>query len=459
MNDLTKGSITRHLLQLSAFLALTMVFQTLYFLADLYWVGRLGKDAIAAVSLSGNLLFVIMALTQTLGVGTTTLISHAAGQKDHERALLVFNQAFALSQLVGVAVTVLAFIARTSYCRWLAPDTVTAALAADYLLWFIPALGGQFAIVAMASGLRATGIVKPTVAIQVLSVLVNIILAPVLIFGWGLPRPLGVTGAALASFIAILVAVAIFYLYFRRKEKYLRFVPAQWKPQMKIWKGLVKVGLPAGGEFALTSVYLVLIYWIIRDFGSAAQAGFGIGGRLMQAMFLPTVAVGFAAAPLVGQNFGARNAPRVRQSFYAAVKLMLALMVVFTAVCQLAPAGLIRFFSHDPQVVAFGVEYLRIISWNFVAFGLAFVCSSVFQGIGNTVPPLAASSLRVVLFAVPAYWLSRQPGFGIREVWYLSVASVTLQAIVVVLLLRREFRRTLNFAPPSPEIGLASAGA
>jgi Na+-driven multidrug efflux pump len=148
------------------------------------------------------------------------------------------------------------------------------------------------------------------------------------------------------------------------------------------------------------------VYDIIAGFGAAAQAGFGIGARLMQAMFLPAVAIGFATAPVVGQNFGAGHAGRVRQTFYTAAMLSAAVMGIITLLCHIAPAVLVGGFSADPAVIAFGSEYLRIVSWNFVASGIIFAGSSALQGMGNTRPALLASSLRLVLFALPAYWLA-----------------------------------------------------
>src|SRR2546428_3363048 len=133
MHDLTQGSVRRHLLALSAFMAVSMVFQTLYYLADLYFVGRLGKEAIAAVGLAGNLMVVVLAITQTLSVGTTTLVSHAVGQKDHERASLVFNQAFALSLLVGAVVAVLVFGLPDRYAHWLTARHPPPRLVVLYL--------------------------------------------------------------------------------------------------------------------------------------------------------------------------------------------------------------------------------------------------------------------------------------------------------------------------------------
>jgi len=447
MHDLTKGSVTRHLLALSAFMAASMLFQTLYYLADLYFVGRLGKEAIAAVGLSGNWMMVVLAITQTLGVGTTTLISHAVGQKDHQRANLVFNQAFVLSQAVGLVVAALGFAARGQYCRWLGADVVTAGLGVQYLNWFIPALLLQFLMVAMGSALRGSGVVKPTVLIQILTVILNIVLAPVLILGWGTGRPLGVPGASLATFIAILAGTVVFWVYFLRPQNYLRFSLDSWRPRGSVWWGMTRVGLPAGGEFAMMSIYMVLVYWIIRNFGAAAQAGFGIGGRVMQSMFLPVMAISFAAAPLAGQNFGARNGERVRQTFRAASLLVSAIMILFTLLSHVAPEALIRAFSGEPEVIAFGAEYLRIISYNFLAVGLIFTSSSLFQGMGHTLPPLVCSSLRLLLFALPAFVLSQRPGFQIGEVWHLSVASVAIQAVLILLLVQREFRRRLVFAP------------
>ena len=445
MKDLTQGSVTRHLLHMSAFMAVSMVAQTLYLLADLYWVGHLGKEAIAAVGLAGNLTMIVLALTQMLGVGTTTLISHAAGQKDQPRAELVFNQSFVMSILVALALGLLGFLLMNPYCNSLSADAVTATLAKRYLLWFIPALLLQFPLVALGSALRATGIIKPTVGLQVLSVVLNIVLAPLLIFGIGPWPKLGVTGAALASFISILIADVLIVIYFEKKYHYLRFRFPLFRPQPKIWSKMLHIGVPAGAEFVLLFVYIMIVYGIIRGFGPAAQAGFGVGARVMQALFLPVVALSFAVAPVVGQNFGGRRADRIRQSVYSAIGIATAMMLVLTLIAHFVPAPLIHAFSNDPHVIDFGSDYLRIVSLNFVAAGIVFTTSSIFQGIGNTWPPLLSSMTRLFLFVFPAILVARTPGFEIKYVWYLSVTSQVLQACINLLLLRRELRKKLRF--------------
>ena len=461
---MTEGSVTKHLLQMAAFMGASMLVQTLYLLADLYWVGHLGKEAIAAVGVAGNLMMVVLAVTQTLGVGTTTAIAQAAGRKDQAAAELALNQSTSLSLFAGCLLGVIAFALRNVYSHGLSADATTAVLARSYLNWFIPALVLQFPLISLGAALRGGGIVKPVVGIQVLSVGINMLLAPLLIFGLGPFPRMGVSGAALATFFAILVADLLLWRYFHQHYKYLRLRLDQFAPRLSSWAGMLRIGLPAGAEFALMSVYIFLVYAIIRGFGAAAQAGFGVGARVMQALFLPVVALSFAVAPVVGQNFGGRRGERVRQSIYAAVLLSSAMMLVLTLLAQAAPAQLVGVFSRDRAVVAFGSDYLRIISLNFIAAGVAFTTSSVFQGIGNTFPPLFSSMTRLVLFAGPALWLSSRSGFQIRYVWYLSVGSIFAQACFNLLLLRRELRRKVvfedkqTFPPTITEPGGAVAG-
>lgn len=444
MKDLTKGPVGRHVLGLALFIALSTAFQTLYFLADLYFVGRLGKEAVAGVGLAGNLMFLVLALTQSLGVGATSLIAQSYGRKDLARAELLFNQALVLSSLSGLAFGVVAFALRGAYTRALAADAMTASLGAQYLDWFVPALFLQFPLVAMGAAFRGLGDLKVPTLIQVGTVVLNIALAPTLMFGWVTGRPMGVAGTGLASLIAVAAACVAFTLYFRRTASPVRFRRDQWAPRPGLWAEMLRIGLPAGGEFARVSVYMVLVYAIIKPFGAGAQAGFGIGLRIVQSLFLPCVAIAFATAPVAGQNYGARLGDRVRGAFYAAAGMSAVVMLSETVLCRLAPAALVRFFNADPAVVAFGSEYLRIISLNFLASGIVFVSSSVFQGMGNTLPPLASSSLRLVLFALPAWALSLRPGFELWQIWYLSVASVTLQLLVNMWLLHREFGRKLG---------------
>ena len=260
----------------------------------------------------------------------------------------------------------------------------------------------QFVMVAMGAALRGTGNFKPGTIVATATVILNMILAPFLIFGWGTGVPMGVAGAAISSLVAVAVGVIWLATYFIKPTDYLRLMPSQWAPQFPLWRQMLKIGLPAGAEFALMAVYMIVVYSISRPFGAAAQAGFGIGLRLVQAGFMPIVALGFSVAPVAGQNFGARLPDRVRKTYLTAAVMAVGYMALWAIGCHFAAAQLVRGFSADPGVIAVGEEYLRIIAWTFVGSGLVFVSSSMFQAIGNTLPPLAASFGRMLITAVPA---------------------------------------------------------
>ena len=452
MKDLTQGPIVRALVAMAVPIAIGMLFQTLYLLVDLYFVARLGDAAIAGVAGAGTAAFVVMALTQMLGVGTVALVSHAVGRKDQAEANLVFNQSVLLSGICGALTLVAGFVLSGPFLRAIAADPAVVAAGTSYLYWYTPGLALQFALVAMGSALRGTGIVQPTMMVQMLTVVLNTILAPILISGWGTHHPLGPAGAGLASTLAIAAGVAALWVYFVRLEHYVALHRAQWRPQGAIIRRILNVGLPAGGEFFMLFVILGVIYWVIRGFGPAAQAGFGVGGRVMQGLFLPVMAIAFAVPAVAGQNFGARQYARVRETLYRAALLSSVLMFGITLLCQWRSEWFIELFTRQPDAVAVGASYLRVISWNFIANGLIFTCSGMFQGLGNTWPSLLSSASRLLTFVVPAVVLSRLPHFTLMQVWYLSVATVTLQALTSWVLLQRELRRRLA-APPGAAAG------
>lgn len=441
MRDMTTGSIPRHIVRLALPMAAGMIFQTLYYLVDLWFVTRLGDAAVAGVSAAGNVQMIVMAVTQVLGVGTMALIANAVGRKDQADANLIFNQSTVWAFVCGVLVLVVGFSVAGRYMATVGADEATREAGLSYLRWYLPGLGLQFAMVSMGSALRGTGIVKPTMLVQILTVVMNLVLAPVLIAGWGTGKPLGVAGAGLASTIAIAAAVLLLSIYFVRLEHYVGFRRELLTMRGDVISRILRIGLPPGAEFALMFILTGVIYFVIRDFGSAAQAGYGIGSRVMQSIFLPAMAISFSAAPLAGQNMGARQFDRVRDTFRWAALIGSGLMVALTLVCQVRPEWFVEGFTNEPEVLVVAADFLRTISWNFAASGLLFTCSGMFQALGNTVPSLISSATRLVTFAVPALLLAQRPGFQLRNVWVLSVVTVTLQAGFSFWLLRRELDR------------------
>jgi len=443
MKDLTTGSVSRHLLNTTAMMLVGMVLQTLYVLVDLYWVGHIGTTAVTAAGIGGNVAFIVLAATQALGVGTTSLIAQAAGRKDSSEATHVFGQSQLMAVFIGAAFFFVSLVARDSYVTLLAADAATAAMAHEFLRFFLPAMALQFPLVSMGAALRGTGRFGPGMWVHAGSVALNMILSPIFMFGWGPGQPMGIAGAALGTLVSVAVGTVGMAWYFLPQDAYLRFATVRWKLDLPRWRAILRIGIPAGAEFAFLAAYMVVVYSVARPFGAAAQAGFGIGMRVLQSGFLPVVALGFAVGPVAGQNFGAGKFDRVKATFRDAAGMAGGAMLIFATVAHFLPEYLIRPFSTDPLVLAAGVTYLRIVSFSFVPSGITFVTSSFFQGLGNSVPPLISAATRTVLQVALIVTLSRWPGFSLTWIWWLAVSTIGLQLAMNLWFLRREYRERL----------------
>ena len=334
MKDLTKGPIVNHILTMAAPLAISMLTQIAYQLIDLYFVTRISVSATAGVNAAGNAGFIFAALMQVLGVGTVALVAHAIGRKDQADANLVFNQSMTLSASFGVLTTAFLGMFIRPYLGWVADEQATIDAGATFTYWVLPGFAAALPMAVLSSALRGSGIVVPTIAFYMLTVVINAILAPVLIAGWGTGAALGVKGAGLATSISIVAGTLFLGAYFHRSQRYITANRQLMRPQIKQWRRILTVGLPIGGEVMLMFLSAAAVYYSIRKFGASAQAGYGIGWRVMQTILLPGMSIAFAAGPIVAQNFGAKNHARVRETFRVAVLIGTVVMIITATLVQ-----------------------------------------------------------------------------------------------------------------------------
>lgn len=441
--DLTEDSIARHILAMAAPVAVGMLAQLACQLVDLYFIARTGAAVTAGVNAAGNVLFIISALTQVLAAGSVSLIAHAAGRADQAQANLAFNQVLSLATLIAGAALALMYAFARPYMRSLAADVSVVDAGVEFLYCVLPGFALMLPMAAIGSALRGIGVVQLPIVVYVLTVLLNVALAPVLIAGWGTGIPLGAMGAGLATTASIALGVATLCTLVRRRGYFVSFQPRLMWPRVAQWSRMLAIGLPAGGEFALLFLSSAVAYHAIRDLGAEAQAGFGIGARVLQAALLPALAVALATGPIAAQNYGAHNAHRVRQTFLIGALIAVLAMALATLSLQY-PRPLLEFLGADVAVAAAAAEFLRLASWTCMAQALIYICAAMFQGFGNTVPTLIGSATRFIAFLLPALWLSSRPAFHAEQVWYAWIASVLLQAAVCGWLLRREFDSRLG---------------
>lgn len=444
VKDLTKDSITLHILAMAAPATITMLVQAAHQVVTLHFVSAIGTDAVAGVSAAGNAGFMVAALAQILNVGTVALVSHSAGRKDFADIRILLNQALVLSMLCAVVTVLLVCAFAWPYMLSLSEDGNVIDMGVRFLWWVSPGFAVLFPMTVLSATFRGIGVVTAPMLIFTFTIVLDVAFAIVLIPGRGFIPALGVDGAGLASTLSLVIGCILMVGYFRRTEPDIPIRRRLWVPQFSTWRRIFVLGLPAAAELTLMFLSMSVVYLVIRDKGASAQAGFGIAFRVLQLLLLPGLAVSIALAPIAGQNFGARNFPRVREVFRTTTILSGLIMLVVTFVMLWQPHGLLRFFETDSESAAIATSFLYFTAWTLVAQGLVFTCAFMFQALGNTMPALLSAIARFVVFSLPAIYLSYRPGFRTDQVWFLWSASIAVQALVSLWLLHIELKRKLQ---------------
>ncbi len=452
MKDLTQGRIDAHLLRMSGAFFLNMLMGSLFSLVNIYWLGRLGAHAQAAVTLAGIPIMLLLTLMPIVSMGAGILISHAVGAKDQTRANQIFNEAFGASLIVIALIGAFAWIERESFGLLMTSDHETAALIAIYFRWFIPSIVVQLPLFVLATALEFTGNLRAGTIAQTATVVLNAILTPILMFGWlGMPR-LGLTGTGLASFIACSITMLGVLLYFARSNAYLSMRPAIWWSRPKeLWTAL-KIGLPTGIESGLVAAYLLVIALLLRPFGATEQAAFGIGYRVFQSALMPLMALSGATCVIVGQSYGAGLAKRVREALRTSLLLgLIVAPMILLAIESFAPWICSR-FSEDAEVIAAGAIFLRIGALTLIPSSIAYVVFAVLSGMGNTRASLFTQITYATLVIVPACALSQMPQFKPSWLWTVMVAAGCVQAGMAWYFLRKDFGNRVDQLQAIPSV-------
>jgi len=436
--DLTKGSILKQLIKLSIPIVFSMFMLTLYFVADLWFVGRLGPSAVAAVSISINAFFVILALAMTIGIGGMALIAQAYGRKDYQYGGRVFQQSLMLCVLTGITATAVGLSIARSYVEFFGAEGDSLVWGVEYFRYYSVLFPIMLTISVTGHCYRGMGNSKTPMIIILQSNLLNIILDPVLIYGWaGIPG-FGVKGAAIASIISQGYGLSIyFYLIFLKGDH--PAVKSAWKIDTSIIKKSLKIGAPTGFTHLVMAANMVISYRVIGSFGIDALASLGIGFRILQAIYLPALAINFAMAAMVGQNFGAREYGRIVRIFWTGWALSSCIMLAGTVVCWLVPGQLIGIFSNKEGVIHYGIIYLTIVSLGNILIGIIQSASSTFQGLGKTNPALIGAILGTLVYTLAVFNLPEMFGWGINAIWWCRIAALALEAAILTVCLRSYF--------------------
>jgi len=440
--DYTTGSLNRAILLLAVPMVLEMVLESLFAVVDVFWVGRLGANAIATVGLSESLLSLIFAVGIGLSMSTTAMVARRIGEKDPEGAAVAGVQAIVLGLITSIVIGIPCYIYAPDLLRVMGASSDIVASGSGYARI---ALGGSGAILMLFLNnaiFRGAGDAAIAMRLLWVSNIINLVLDPCLIFGWGPFPRMGVTGAALATFTGRSIGVAYqFYRLLRGSER-IRIMARQIRVDIKVLLRLVRVSLTGILQFAIAHTSRIGLVRIVSIFGAAALAGYTIAIRIVVFVILPSWGLSNAAATLVGQNLGAKKPERAEQAvwrtgFYNMLFLgSVGVFFVFFA------EPIVRLFTHDPAVIPLAAKCLRIVSYGNIGYAYAMVMLQAFNGAGDTVTPTVVNFFGFWLLEIPlAYWLAIPMRLRSDGAFYaIVVAECSIAAVSAVLFKRGKWK-------------------
>ncbi|MHB9134197.1 MAG: MATE family efflux transporter [Armatimonadota bacterium] len=456
--DLTVGSIPRHLVAFSLPMLAGSALQTAYSFINAIWVGQqLGVSAMAAVTVSFPVVFVLMALGGGLTMATNILIAQYFGARDMAQVRKVVNNSVLLVLGVSVLLVIIGEIFAWQIIRVMNTPPEVIESAARYLQIFLIALPFAFGVFLISSMLRGIGDSTTPLYFQTASVALAVILDPVLMFGWlGFPR-LGLNGTAWATVITQAGAVVAVFIYMQRRRSP---VSPSWTRLNLDWHIMwktVKIGMPAAIQQSLVSVGMIFVVGMVNGFGKNATAAFGAAMRIDQLAFMPSMTMSMAVSTLAGQNIGAGKMHRVKEIFRWGVLISAGITAVASVLAVTVPHWLLRIFVHDPEVIGLGVEYLRIVGVGYLFFAVMFVSNGIINGAGHTLVTTIISLVSLWVFRVPiAYYLSAHL-HNVRGVWYailISFAAALAVSLIYYYSGRWQQSMVIRRQPPADPVAL-----
>jgi putative MATE family efflux protein len=444
---LVDGPVAGHLVSMTVPMVWAVLAIMLFNATDTWFVAQLGAQPLAAMSFSFPVIMVMTSLGIGMMAGTSSVLARVVGEGDMAEVRRLATDAITLAVIVSVVLSITGILTLDRLFTLMGASPQVLSMIRDYMLiWFS---GFALVLVPMVviGAVRATGDTRLQARLMMASAGINLILDPLLIFGWlGFPR-LELQGAALASVVARLVTLAAGAWVVHRMHLLcspLTSVSVMWRS----WKRVLHVGLPAAGTNIIIPVSAGIIVALLAGFGDRAVAGFGAATRIEGLTLVVFFAMSATIGPFVGQNLGARKPERIVEALRKSAVFCLTLGAVMAVVLGLLAAHLSRLFSDDAEVVQVTSTYLRIVPWSYGAAGIIMVVNAAFNGIGKPFPAVVISLSRTLVLYVPlAYGASKL--FGVPGIFAAACFSDLLSGIIAYAWFRRHCRTHVT-SPRSP---------
>lgn len=436
--DYTTGSIKRAIFLLAVPMVIEMLMESLFAVVDIFWVARLGADAVATVGLVEALMTLVYAVAMGLGLSATAMVARRVGEKDRDGAAYSGVQAIGLGVLAGIVLGIPGWILAPRLLRMMGAPPEILAVGTGYARL---AMGGCVVVLLLFLNnavFRGAGDAAIAMRVLWISNSINLVLDPCLIFGWGPFPQLGVTGAAVSTLTGR--GIGVLYQFYRLSKggEHIRILARHVRLNVDVMLRLIRVSLTGILQFAIPHVAWIGLIRIVSTFGSAALASYTISIRIIIFFILPAWGLSGAAATLVGQNLGANQPERAEQSVWKTGLYNMIFLGVEGVLLIIFADPVIRLFTNDPAIVPLGISCLRILSLGNVGYAYGMVMLQAFNGAGDTTTPTIVNFFGFLLFEVPlAYGLAVVLGWRSNGVsWAIFIAESCI-AVVSILLFRR----------------------
>ncbi len=430
--DYTTGSIRRAVVLLSVPMILEMCMESVFALVDIFFVSRIGKEAVAAVGLTESVLAIVYSLAMGLGMAATAMVARRIGEKNETEA----SHSAAQAILICLGLTVVISLAGAAFAphllKVMGASGATVQIGTSYtrivfsgsiVIMMLFLINGVF----RGAGNASTAMWSLWIANGC-----NIVLCPLLIHFYGLP------GAAMATTIGRGIGVCYQLYHLTKRTGMIRIIRNQFRPDGPIIRGLLKIAWTGTLQFLIGSASWIAMAMIIAKFGDTAIAGYQVAIRIVIFFLLPAWGMSNAAATLVGQNLGAGRVDRAEQSVRTASTFNVIFMSTVTLILLFLGGYIVSFINPDPSIAAVSVRALQIIAPGYIFYGIGMVMTNAFNGAGDTRTPTIVNFFCFWTFQIPLAWLlAIELGFGPKGVFFAIVITETAISIVSFLLFRR----------------------
>src|SRR5579863_5766995 len=436
--DYTAGSLNRAIFLLAVPMVLEMVLESLFAVVDVFWVGRLGANAVATVGLTESMLSLVFSVAMGLSLSTTAMVARRIGEKDPEGAAVAGVQAIALGLIVSLLIGIPCGVWAPNLLRLMGASPDIVATGSGYTRI---CLGGSFAVLLLFLNnaiFRGAGDAAIAMRLLWVSNIINLVLDPCLIFGWGPFPRLGVTGAALATLTGRSIGVLYQFYRLMRGTERLRILRSQIRLSASVMLRLIRVSLTGILQFAIAHTSWIGLVRIVSIFGAAALAGYTIAIRIVIFVILPSWGLSNAAATLVGQNLGASHPERAEKAVWRTGLYNVTFLGLIGVVFIFFSVPIVRLFTHDPEVVPLGSACLRIISYGNLGYAYFMVMMQAFNGAGDTITPTIVNFFGFWLLEIPlAYWLAISLRMHSNGVFFSIAVAESSMAIASAILFKQ----------------------